>query len=378
MRALGIMMFAVSLLCQSLFGQSAAPKIPFESIPQPLKYSPDMNLGEVLSVAVNSKGHVLVVNHPGSSTSGPLYGNASTQLLEFDENGKFLREVGHNVYGLGYAHSARFDKYDNLWIVDKGTHAIIRFNPAGYVTLNLGRRPEGPDEPNYYKGNGLSFNGQDRPAPPHVDGMFRAPTDIAFDSDDNIYISDGYINSRVAKYDKHGNWVKSWGSRGRGGEHADQNPSQFNIPHNIGIDRQNNVYVADRGNRRIQVFDRDGNFERFILLNAPYDKMRHPVLGNLAPHPPDETQPWTICITQGPTQYLYTSDSEPGRIYKLTLDGKIVGTYGESGHDLGEFNWTHGLACPSENTLYVADMNNWRVQKLTVGSEKSHTSTGTR
>jgi sugar lactone lactonase YvrE len=368
----------LTLLAAPLFAQQNAPKIPFESVPEPLKYSAQMNLGEVLSVAVNSKGHVLVVNHPGSGTTGPLYGNASTQLLEFDETGKFVREVGHGVYGLGYAHSARYDKYDNLWVVDKGTHAVMRFNPAGYVTLNLGRRPEGPDEPNYYRGNGLGRGGETRPAPEHVDGMFRAPTDIAFDSDDNIYISDGYINSRVAKFDKHGNWIKSWGTRGVSGPHADQNPSQFNTPHNIGVDRQNNVYVADRGNRRIQVFDRDGNFQRFIFLNVPYDKTRHPVLGNLAPNPPDETQPWTICITPGPTQYLYTSDQEPGRIYKLSLDGKILGMFGESGHDMGQFSWTHGLACPSENTLYVADMNNWRVQKIILHPEKARTPTGTR
>jgi sugar lactone lactonase YvrE len=368
----------LTLLAAPLFAQQNAPKIPFESVPEPLKYSAQMNLGEVLSVAVNSKGHVLVVNHPGSGTTGPLYGNASTQLLEFDETGKFVREVGHGVYGLGYAHSARYDKYDNLWVVDKGTHSVMRFNPAGYVTLNLGRRPEGPDEPNYYRGNGLGRGGETRPAADHVDGMFRAPTDIAFDSDDNIYISDGYINSRVAKFDKHGNWIKSWGTRGVSGPHADQNPSQFNTPHNIGVDRQNHVYVADRGNRRIQVFDRDGTFERFIFLNVPYDKARHPVLGNLAPNPPDETQPWTICITQGPTQYLYTSDQEPGRIYKLSLDGKILGMFGESGHDMGQFSWTHGLACPSENTLYVADMNNWRVQKIILHPEKPRTPTGTR
>jgi hypothetical protein len=352
------------------------PKIPFESVPDYFKYPATMNLGEVLAVATNSKGHVLMLNHPGSSTSGPLYGNATTQLLEFDETGKFMREVGRGVYGLGYAHGARYDKYDNLWIVDKGTHTAMRFNPAGYVTLNLGRRPEGPDEPDYFKGNGLGRGGAEgRPAPQHIDGNFRAPTDIAWDSDDNIYISDGYINSRVAKFDKHGNWVKSWGSRGTGGQHATENPSQFNTPHNIGIDRQNNVYVADRGNRRIQVFDRDGNFQRFIVLNASYDKKRHPVLGNPNPNPPDETQPWTICITNGPTQYLYTSDQEPGRVYKLTLDGKIVGMLGESGHELGQFNWIHGIACPSENTIYVADMNNWRVQKLILRPETAKPST---
>jgi hypothetical protein len=343
------------------------PMIPFESVPNFLKYSAEMNLGEVLGVAVNSKGHLLVLNHPGSAASGPLYGNATTQLLLFDETGKFVREIGRGVYGLGYAHGVRYDKYDNLWVVDKGTHSVMRFNPAGYVTLNLGRRPEGPDAPEefYYRGNGLGRGGAgERPAATHVDNQFGAPTDIAFDSDDNIYVSDGYVNSRVAKFDKNGNWIKSWGTRGTGGARANENAGSFNTPHNIGVDRQNNVYVADRNNRRIQVFDRDGNFLRFILLNAPYDKKRHPVLGSLNPNPPDETQPWTICITNGPTQYLYTSDSEPGRIYKLTLDGRIVGMLGESGHQIGQFNWTHGIACPTDDTLVVADMNNWRVQKL--------------
>ncbi len=205
----------LTLLSVPLLAQQNAPKIPFESVPEPLKYSAQMNLGEVLSVAVNSKGHVLVVNHPGSGTTGPLYGNASTQLLEFDETGKFLREVGHGVYGLGYAHSVRYDKYDNLWIVDKGTHSVMRFNPAGYVTLNLGRRPEGPDEPELLQGQRLRAWRRNTPSARSRGRNVPAPTDIAFDSDDNIYISDGYINSRVAKFDKHGNWIKSWGSRGR-------------------------------------------------------------------------------------------------------------------------------------------------------------------
>ncbi len=189
---------------------------------------------------------------------------------------------------------------------------------------------------------------------------------------------DGYTNSRVAKFDKKGNWIKSWGSRGPSGVHADENPSQFNTPHNIGIDRNNNVYVADRGNRRIQVFDRDGKFLRMIHLTAPYDKSRHPVLGNMPQNRPDETQPWTICITNGTTQYLYTTDQEPGRIYKLSLDGKLLGMLGESGHDVGQFNWIHGLACPSEDVLYIADMNNWRVQKLTLHPERAKITTSGR
>jgi hypothetical protein len=346
-----------SVLAQT--GAASVPQIPFESVADFFKYSADMNFGELLGVAVNSKGRIVVLNHPGSATSGPLYGNATTQLLEFDATGKFVREIGKGVYGLGYAHSVRFDKYDNLWVVDKGTNAVVKFNPAGYVTMNLGRRPEGPDDPAEFYYHPV------RPTwPAHVDGQFRQPTDIAWDSSDNIYVSDGYTNSRVAKFDKKGNWIKSWGSRGGGGPRANENPGQFNTPHNIGIDRQNNVYVADRGNRRIQVFDTDGNFLRMIHLNAPYDKSRRPVLGNMPANRPDETQPWTICITNGPTQYLYTSDQEPGRVYKLSLDGKILGMFGESGRDTNQFNWIHAIACPSDEVLYVADMNNWRIQKI--------------
>jgi len=293
-------------------------------------------------------------------------------LLEFDQNGKFLREMGRGVYGLGYGHGLRYDKYDNLWVVDKGTHSVMRFNPAGYVTLNLGRRPEGPDDPEelWYRPAGRGS----APLAP-VDGQFRAPTDVAWDSEDNIYITDGYVNSRVAKFDRKGNWVKSWGSRGSGGVHADENPGQFNTPHSIAIDRQNNVYVADRGNRRIQVFDTDGKFLRMIHVNVVYDKKRHPVLGNLSPTPPDETAPWTLCITSGPTQYLFTTDQEPGRLYKLSLDGTIVGMLGESGRDAKQFNWVHGLACPSEEQILVADMNNWRVQRLTLHADRAKPST---
>ena len=101
-----------------------APEIPFVSVPNFLKYPPTMNLGEALGVAENSKGHIILLNHPGTSTSGPLYGNATTNLLEFDDQDNFVREIGQGVYGLRYGHSVRFDDDDNLWVVDKGTNAV--------------------------------------------------------------------------------------------------------------------------------------------------------------------------------------------------------------------------------------------------------------
>ncbi len=137
------------------------------------------------------------------------------------------------------------------------------------------------------------------------------------------------------------------------------------------VDRQGNVYAGDRGNRRIHVFDSEGRFQRFLFLNVPYDKSRHPMLGNMPADRPDETAPWTLCLTNGPTQYLFAMDSEPGRLYKMTLDGRILGTIGESGRGEKQFNWIHSIACPSENELLVADMNNWRVQKLTLHPERT-------
>jgi opacity protein-like surface antigen len=344
--------------------QQRAPQIPFTSDPDFLKLPPGVNFGEVLGIAVNSNGEIVVLNHPGTAHAGPLYGNATTELWKFAPDGAYVGEIGRGVYGFGYGHSVRFDRYDNLWMVDKGTNSVMKFNPEGRVTLNLGRRPEGYDT---YAGE---YHRPKQAEAKPVDGYFNGPTDIGWDMQDNIYIGDGYVNSRVAKIDKNGDWVTSWGSHGLGGARADENAGQINNPHNLQVDRQGRVYIADRGNRRIQVFDSNGKFLRFIFLNVPYDKKRRPALGSLPADPntrPDETAPWVLCISPTPTQYLYAADPEPGRIYKISLDGKILGWLGESGRQVGQFNWAHGIACPTENTLYIADMNNWRVQKLTLG-----------
>jgi hypothetical protein len=336
----------------------SAPQMRFEA-EDFIKLKPGENLGEVLGVAVNSKGEVAILNHPGSATTGPLYGNATTEILLYDRNGRFIREIGHKVYALGYSHSVRFDRFDNLWVVDKGTNSVIKFDPSGRVLMNLGRRPEGYDsahEEHPKQADAVA-----------VDGWLNGPTDVAWDQDDNIFVGDGYVNSRIAKYNKEGDWLTSWGKYGKGGPKANENPGNIDNPHSISSDRDGNVYVGDRGNRRIQVFDRDGNFKRFLFLNAPYDKTRRPVFGNAPRDPaarPDETQPWAMCISPTTPQYLWVMDAEPGRLYKMTLDGKILGVLGSSGRRMGQFNWPHAIACPSEETVFVADMNNWRVIKL--------------
>jgi len=327
------------------------PEIRYHSAPDFLKLPTDLYLGEVAGVAVNSKGHVFVFSR-GNST-GPAYAAAAAQLLEFTPDGKFVREIGHNLYAWSYAHTVKVDREDNIWVTDKGSDMVIKFNPEGHVVMVFGRKQEASDD-------GTGPLKHVKPPLPPVDGMFRQVTDIAWDSAGNGYISDGYVNSRVAKVDKDGNWLKSFGEPG------DQ-PGQLNTPHSIAIDAHDNVYVADRGNRRIQVFDTEGNLLRQITIDVPVPPDARPAIGN-KPTTTTGTMapgaPWAICITPGPNQVLFSSDAYPGRIYKLSLDGKVLGVLGKSGKQLGQFGWIHEIACPSENEIYVAEILNWRIQKL--------------
>ena len=337
----------------------AVPEIPFDSVPDFLKLPQDLYLGETAGVAVNSKDHIFVFSR--SNSTGPAYGAAAAQLLEFAPDGTYIREIGHNLYAWSYAHAVRVDKDDNIWVTDKGSDMVIKFNPAGRVVMVFGRKQEASDE---------STGPLKHPHPPlpPIDGQFRQVTDVAWDPAGNAYISDGYINSRVAKVDKNGKWLMSFGEPGN-------QPGQFNTPHSIAADAKGNIYVADRGNRRIQVFNTDGKFLRQITIDVPFDYASATAAIGKKPAP-DATgtqasgSPWAICITPGPNQVMYASDAFPGRIYKLNLDGKLLGVLGESGKQLKQFGWIHEIACPSENTLFVAELLNWRVQKLILHPKK--------
>jgi len=263
----------------------------------------------------------------------------------------------------------RYDKDDNLWAVDKGSDMIVRLNPEGHVTMVFGRKKEASD-------NAEPWERVNPPRPP-VAGQFRQPTDVAWDTEGNIYISDGYINSRVAKFSKDGDWIASLGEPGGG------KLGNMNTPHTIANDAKGFIYVGDRGNRRIQVIDPKTNtFVREIKIDVPAPADAQPWMGakpNLtqimaADAPPGAATmapgaPWAICITPpnaSGAQFLYSSDAYPGRVYKLSLDGKVLGWFGKSGHAMKQFGWIHEIACPSENEIYVAELLNWRVQKLTL------------
>jgi hypothetical protein len=345
--------------------QAQAPEIPFDSVTNLLKYPDSVTIGEVAGVATNSKGDLLVYTRTGHptitlGTSRP-FAHGGSRLYQFDRTGKFVREIGQDSYGFLVAQQVRVDPQDNVWIVDQMSSMVIKFDPAGRVQLLLGRKSESERVPSNAPAGGRGAGGGGAggggaEGPPARGGrgpagagaqsdLFQRPSDVAWDAAGNIYVADGYGNARVAKFDKNGKFIKSWGFRGTA-------QGQFNSVRGIALDAQGNVFAADAGNKRIQVFDGEGTFKTQIEnVGAPS----------------------AICVTPGSHQYLYSSNSNPpddidngGEIYKLELDGRIVGKFGRAGKLPKEFGTVNAIDCRRDNELYVAEIGNWRVQKVTL------------
>ena len=378
-RSFAITLTAASLaLSGVLSAQLNFPEIPYDAS-TPLTLPENIHLGEAAGVATNSKGEIFVYTRTGTpliTTAGARnVSHGGSRLFQFDRSGKFVREIGQGVYGFLQAQQVRVDPQDNVWVVDQMSTQVIKFDPNGRIQMIFSRKPEAmrvPNLPLSVPADTYALVGPRPPAPPAGEGRgggapaaaapggraggpppgsgaegenFNRPTDVAWDSNGNIYVADGYGNSRVAKYDRNGKWIKNWGSTGTA-------PGQFRVVHGIQIDAANNIYVADRDNRRIQVFDTEGTFKtQFRNVGAP----------------------WAICITPGTPQYLYVSNSNPpnnldydGEILKMTLDGRIVGKFGRAGKLLKEFGTVNAIDCRTENELYVGELGNWRVQKVTL------------
>lgn len=278
--------------------------LPYEPAPGSLSLPPGMNFGEVAGVAVNSKGHIFVF-HRGASP-----------LVEFDSSGRFLRSLGDGLFKS--AHGLRIDRHDNIWITDIGSHLVLKLSADGSVLMVLGK---------------VGWAGEFMP-PRYAVPLFDQPTDVAFGPGEEIFVSDGYGNSRVMKFDKDGRFIKSWGKKGTA-------PGEFDLPHTIAVDRNGRVYVGDRENQRIQVFDSDGNFiKEWARVGYPYG------------------------LTITPDQTLYMADGKNERIVKMNLEGEVLGSIGEPGKGVGQFAWAHSIAVGPAGEIYVAEILNWRVQKF--------------
>lgn len=340
--------------------QAQTPEIPFDSVVNLLRYPDSVTIGEVAGVATNSKGDLLVYTRTGHptitlGTSRP-FAHGGSRLYQFDKTGKFVREIGQDSYAFLVAQQVRVDPQDNIWIVDQMSSMVIKFDPAGRVQLLLGRKSESERVPSNPPpaaagrggrggGEGPARGGRGPAGAGAQSDLFQRPTDVAWDAAGNIYIADGYGNARVAKFDQNGKFIKSWGFKGTA-------QGQFDSVRGIALDAQGNVYVADAGNKRIQVFDGEGTFKTQIdSVGAPS----------------------ALCIAPGSHQYLYSSNSNPpedidtgGEIYKLELDGRIVGKFGKAGKLPKEFGTVNAIDCRRDNELYLGEIGNWRVQKVTL------------
>lgn len=246
----------MALACAAARAQSAAiPALPYSQVDWPTEArnaagtpAGPWNFIQVASVATNARGNILVL-HRGAHP-----------VMEFEPGGKFVRSWGDGLFtegkvvaikpgdrapgGSGYsavygpagctscgAHCVRVDGGGNIWLVDAGGHVIYKFSAEGKELLRLGRRGE---------------SGTDRT-------HFNLPTDIGFAPNGDLYVSDGYGSARVVKLSRDGKYVLEWGRRGTG-------PGEFGLPHNVVVDAKGLVYVSDRDNRRVEVFDANGKF----------------------------------------------------------------------------------------------------------------------
>jgi hypothetical protein len=376
---------AILAFSGSLIAQAPVAEIAFDTNPDLLKTPNDVFIGEVGGVGANSKGQIFVYTRTGHAyaTIGDnrTFLHGGSRLFQFDQTGKFVRELGQDAYGFNAAIGLRVDPQDNVWTIDAAASQVLKFDAEGRITLVLGRKPEAinvrPNQPGGPGGPGgpgagaapaggaPATAGAGGPPPGAAPGgqggrggpgggpagagtpgsSFSRPADVAWDRAGNIYIADGIgTNNRVAKFDKDGKFLKHWGSTGSG-------PSQFQGVKALAIDAQGNVYVADMGNKRIQVFDSEGTFKSEF--------------GNVG-------TPLAMCITRGTPQYLYVSHAgdpdgmEDAAIYKVQLDGKVVGKFGSAGKLPKEFGLANSIDCRSENELLIGEMTNWRVQKVTL------------
>jgi len=363
---------ALAVTGTMLSGQATVPTIQFDANPSPLTMPDNIHLGEVAGVATNSRGDIYVYTRTGNPTitigTARAVSHGGGRLFQFDRSGKYVREIGQGIYGFLQPQQVRVDPQDNVWVVDQMSTQVIKFDPAGRVLMVLSRKPEATAVPTG-RLTPLPTNIpviQPEPTPPAAGGgrgggapaglpgagaageSFQRPTDVAWDAQGNIYVADGYGNARVAKYDRNGKWIKNWGSRGTG-------QGQFNIVHGIAIDAQGNVYVGDEGNKRVQVFDSEGTFKtEFTTVGAPT----------------------ALCLTRGVQPVLYVAHTgdpdgmEDAAIYKVDLQGKVLGRFGSAGKLPKEFGLVNSIDCRNENELLVGELANWRVQKITLRAAK--------
>lgn len=283
------------------------PDLGYAPLPDIFKLPDGLNFGPCSGVAVNSRGHIFVFNRSASA------------LMEFESDGSYIRTLAHGMFTR--PHGLRVDAEDNIWATDVGSHMVLKLSPRGRILMVLGVQ-------------GLAGEW-------HAAGHLRAfdePNDLAFGPNGEVFVSQGHGkgDSRLLKFDAAGNFVKTWGGKGTG-------PGQFDQPHSVVTTESGLLFVADRSNQRIQVFDLDGNYIR---------ESSHP------------GTPCGLCMCRD-QRHMFMAHGHAGKIMKLDLQGKVLGITGSQGKGPNQYGEAHLLALSGdENYIHIADPLNWRVQTL--------------
>src|SRR6516165_3544740 len=292
----------------ALLVPQAAPPLDYVAVPEPLPVPATVNMGASSDVAFDSKGHLFVLSR------------GAQPITEFDENGKFVRSFGDGLFTR--SHGLRIDKDGNIWATDVGAHTVMKISPKGDVLLTLGT-----------KGKAGEWNeaAQSR--------LFNEPNDIVFAPNGDFFVTQGHTpgagkgDPRVLKFDKNGNFIKTWGGKGT-------EPGKFDVAHGIAIDAKGLLWVTDRENQRIQIFDQDGKYIREVKYAG------------------------LPCSLDIGSQYIYMVNGFAGQLLRLDLDGKVLAAAGKPGNGVGEFGEAHFVAVSPRGEIYVADSVNRAVQKF--------------
>lgn len=299
LRLLMLSMMTLAAYAQEL---QSGPPLPHKTVPDWAQLPRGWNFGETSGVDVDKDDNVWVFNrgkHP---------------VIQFDRNGKFIQ--AWDDVPVKSSHGIRVGPDGNIWAIDVAGHSLFEFTPQGRILQVIG---------------GVGGN----PGTMETKDAFNRPTGIAFGSNGDYYVSDGYVNSRVVRFGRDGLFQMQWGAKGTG-------DGQFDIVHDVAIDTRGRLYVADRENRRIQVFDGEGKFiAKWTNVGSP----------------------WGLYYVARENA-LYMCDGYNNRIVKLNTEGQVLGVLGSYGKLPGKLNFVHNIAVDSKGSIYVAEIKNWRVQKF--------------
>ena len=310
--AVAVILLSTSVLAQrpsdpALLVPETAPELDYVVAPTAVTLPAGVTMGATASVAFDANGHLFVLTR-GDKT-----------FFEFNPDGSFIRSFGDKLFTR--SHGLRIDRDGNLWATDVGGHVVVKMTRDGQPLLTIGTKGEA--------GEWNEATGSHK---------LNQPNDVVIAGNGDVFVAQGHTpgaegDARVLKFDKNGKFIKSWGGKGSG-------PGQFQVAHGIAIDAKGLVWVADRENQRIQLFDQDGKFVREVKYKG---------------------LPCSLDIGR---QYMYMVNGFAGQVLRLDLNGKVLAAMGKPGKGPGEFGEAHMIAVSQKGEIYVADSVNAALVKF--------------